>query len=171
METIMSDAFTADEVFRIAEQIEINGVEFYSAASQRFSDPAAKKLLAELADMERGHQKLFESMRAELAGRFNPDPEGEAMQYLRALAAGRVFVPAARKPVVSGKETLADLLRTAVQAEKDSVTFYLGIASMLQAPRHREQVNKIIAEEMRHVTMLSSQLAKTPGAEKWSNAE
>lgn len=167
----MSDAFTADEVFRIAEQIEINGAQFYAAAADRAADPSARKLLAELAEMERGHQKLFAAMRTELAGRFNPDPEGEAMQYLQALAAGRVFVPAARKPAVSGKETPAELLRIAVQAEKDSVTFYLGIVSMLESPRHREQVNRIIAQEMRHVTMLSAQLERTPGAENWSNAE
>ena len=52
--------FNADEVFEMAEQIEVNGARFYRASADKF--PALKELLLELAAMEDDHQKTFAAM-------------------------------------------------------------------------------------------------------------
>lgn len=166
----MSEAFSADEVLRIAEQIEANGIEFYTAASAQTKDAEASTMLADLAEMELGHKQIFAAMRAELASGPRQEPDPEAMQYLRALAGSRVF-DKANASKLAGSESLADILRMAVAAEKDSVTFYVGIVSMLSGPRDRERVNRVIAEEMKHVTMLTGHLNRLPGGQSWSNAE
>ena len=81
----MSMIFNADEVLKIAEQIERNGIEFYERAAERFDGDAARRL-RNLADMERTHEQVFASMRRELAKADQKlkafDPEGEAGRYL-----------------------------------------------------------------------------------------
>ena len=61
----MAIAFSADEVFQIAEQIERNGVSFYHRAAEIV--PEQQTLFGELADMEVTHEKTFAGMRAKLA--------------------------------------------------------------------------------------------------------
>ena len=61
--------YSVDEVMAMAEQIERNGAAFYTRAAQVVHDPATSELLARLADWERGHERLFARMRAEMAAR------------------------------------------------------------------------------------------------------
>ncbi len=85
--------FNADEVFEMAEQIEVNGARFYRAAAKKF--PALAQMLLELAAMEDEHQKTFAAMHAELSAAEQQqlvfDPDGEAQMYLRVMADGNVF--------------------------------------------------------------------------------
>ncbi|MBL7153969.1 MAG: rubrerythrin, partial [Phycisphaerae bacterium] len=62
---MMPMPFNADEVFEMAEQIEVNGARFYRAAAKKF--PALDQMLLELAAMEDEHQRTFAAMRAELS--------------------------------------------------------------------------------------------------------
>jgi Rubrerythrin. len=49
--------FNIDEIFEIAEQIERNGVIFYTRAAEKFSEYTKKSVFLNLADMERKHEK------------------------------------------------------------------------------------------------------------------
>ena len=62
----MSFDFNADEVFKIAEQIEINGAKFYRSAAEKITDPEKKKLLIHLAEMEDEHIQTFKTMHNQL---------------------------------------------------------------------------------------------------------
>ncbi|MBW2138188.1 MAG: hypothetical protein JRH06_11610 [Deltaproteobacteria bacterium] len=64
----MGYEFNADEIFQMAEQIEINGESFYREMSKKISDSSVRETLLDLAAMESEHRKVFASMRAELSG-------------------------------------------------------------------------------------------------------
>ena len=63
----MSYDFNADEIFEMAEQIERNGEEFYRKMAESISDAQVSQLFLDLAAMEAEHEKVFASMRADLA--------------------------------------------------------------------------------------------------------
>jgi rubrerythrin len=159
----MSMIFNADEVLKIAEQIERNGIEFYERAAERFDGDAARRL-RNLADMERTHEQAFATMRRELADAEQRlkafDPEGEAGRYLAAFADGQIFAPRADAAALFGPEsTERDILETAIGLEKDSVVFYVAIRDAVPEALGEDKINQIIQEEMAHIVLLSRTLA------------
>ncbi len=59
----MEDQFNAVEVFRIAEQVERDGAEFYRQAAELSGDMKVSAMFHELADWERVHEITFADMR------------------------------------------------------------------------------------------------------------
>jgi rubrerythrin len=162
----MSIPPTADEIFEIAEQIERNGARFYRRASQGFADAHARDLLLDLAIAEDEHEKTFATMRAELLQSERepraPDPYGEAILYVRGMADGVLFdVKADPSAQLTGKETMEDILRTAIGLEKDSIVFYLGMKDIVPERLSKQRIDDIIKEEMGHVAALSKALASS----------
>jgi len=161
----MSITFNADEIFEMAEQIERNGAKFYRKAAKGAAGASSKDTLLGLADMEVEHERTFAAMRVELStlerASASFDPEGQAALYLRAIADGHVFNPKADPSAkLTGKETPAQVFRTAIGLEKDSIVFYLGIQDLVGKTLGRDKIANIIQEEMSHVTLLSGELAK-----------
>ncbi len=156
----MSFEFNADEVFAVAEDIERNGAVFYRDAAKRTQDSVARKFLEDLAAMEDEHLRTFAAMRGGLTDRerrsMTFDPNDEAALYLGALADTRVFF---KKPI--NADSLEDIFKAAVLAEKDSIAFYLGMKEVVSGPAGRAKLEDIIKEEMRHVRVLSERLAAT----------
>ncbi|MGD2036914.1 MAG: ferritin family protein [Desulfobacterales bacterium] len=153
----MSYDFNADEVFEMAEQMERNGAKFYRDAAENTADPANKEMLMGLAEMEEAHEKLFESMRAELTAAEKVstvfDPTSEASLYLRALADTRVFF---EKEI--DVTSMVEILKSAIEAEKDSIVFYLGMKEAVPENLGRDRIEAIIKEEMGHIRLLSKEL-------------
>jgi rubrerythrin len=153
----MSYDFNADEVFEMAEQMERNGAKFYRDAAEAAADAANKEMLRGLAKMEEAHEKIFESMRAELTAAEKAstafDPSGEASLYLRALADSRVFF---KKEI--DVTSMVEILKSAIEAEKDSIVFYLGMKEAVPENLGRERIEAIIKEEMGHIRLLGTQL-------------
>jgi len=154
----MSYDFNADEVFQMAEQLERNGAKFYREAAAATEDADNRKMLLDLAAMEDEHEKTFKAMRAELTQQEKAstvfDPEGEAAQYLRALADTRVFF---EKEI--NVSSMKEILKAAVTAEKDSIVFYLGMKEVVPENLGKGRLDGIIKEEMRHIKLLSGKLA------------
>jgi len=153
----MGYEFNADEIFAMAEQIEKNGAAFYRKAAESLSDAAEKEFLLDLARMEDEHEETFKKMRAALSDAARTatvfDPQGEAEQYLKALADTRVFF---EKELDTG--SLEALLKDAVTAEKDSIVFYLGIQDLVPEGLGKAALDGIIREEMNHIKLLSKKL-------------
>ena len=153
----MSLDFNADEVFEIAEQIERNGAKFYRLASEGVGDENSKKFLIELAEMEDEHEKTFKILRSELTTNEKImttfDPEGDTEKYLRALADTRVFYE--KEIDISSIE---EILKKAITAEKDSIVFYLGMKDVVPVNLGKEKLDRIIKEEMDHISILSKKL-------------
>jgi rubrerythrin len=160
----MTIAPTADEIFEMAEQIERNGSRFYRRAAQGLSDSRARQLMLDLAAMEDQHEKVFAVMRADLLQQERqprvPDPYGEAILYVRGMADGHVFdVGKDPSERLTGKETMEDILTTAIGLEKDSIAFYLGLKEMVPERLSKQRIDDIIKEEMGHIGVLCKEMA------------
>lgn len=150
--------FNADEIFEMAQQLERNGADFYTRAAADSDDPEAQAFLQELAAMEVEHEKTFSSLRKQLSTQEKQstvfDPQGEAAQYLKALADTRVFF---EKQVDTS--SFKAILKEAIVAEKDSIIFYLGMRDMVPDEKGKNRIDAIIHEEMGHIKVLSRKLA------------
>ena len=159
----MSIQFNADEVFQMAEQIERNGKDFYTRAADRTAESRTAQFLLGLAAMEAEHEKIFAGMRAGLTDQERkatvPDPDNQALAYLRAWADGQVFDVRSRPAEkLTGKEKVEDVLRIAIGLEKDSIVFYLGMKDAVPERLGRSKIDRIIKEEMNHMSSLSRTL-------------
>jgi rubrerythrin len=160
----MAEIFNIDEVFEIAEQIERNGAQFYRKAAALFETSRAKNVLMDLAVMEDKHEKIFKELRQELkkkAGMEDSYIDEEPAQYLKAVAGGYVFPinvdPSER---LKADESLMDVLNFAIEIEKDSIVFYLGLREAMPEDLGRFDVSQIIKEEMRHISYITDLMHK-----------
>ena len=153
----MTYDFNADEIFQMAEEIERNGAAFYRDAEKAVSDPKEKALLNQLATMEDAHEKTFIAMRKALSEAEKNqtifDPNDEASLYLKALADTRVFF---KKEL--DMSSLKQILKGAIEAEKDSIVFYLGMKNAVPENLGKDKIEAIIQEEMGHIRLLSKEL-------------
>ena len=157
----MGMPFNADEIFAMAQEIERNGAKFYRVAAKKF--PAISTVLNELAEMEDKHLATFAAMQAQLdkAELESPvfDPDGQAQMYLRVMADEHVF-DTKSDPVklLANQKTPADVLKTAVGLEKDSIAFYVGLKEAVPHYAGKEKVEAIIKEEFGHIVILGQKL-------------
>ncbi len=162
----MSYDFSADEIFAMAEEIEMNGARFYRDAAAKVACGESKALLVSLATMEDEHLASFTGMRKKLPTAEKQstvfDPEGESALYLKSLADARVFTPAMdpakTAPNACSDGALLEILQYAVGREKDSIAFYLGLRELASTDEGRCRVDEIIKEEMNHVRLLNNQM-------------
>jgi rubrerythrin len=167
---MMAITYSAGEVFEIGVQIERNGARFYGRAAERLDDPAVCGLLEDLARMEEAHERVFRAMRRELADREQPetmfDPNAEAGEYLRAVAGGKVFDLRVDPTdwLEEGERSRQDVLRKAIQVEKDSIIYYLGIKEAVPEGLGRERIDGIIRQEMTHLSLLGTTLESAAGS-------
>ena len=159
----MAITFSADEIFEMALQLERNGARYYRKAAHGVSNSEFKKLFEELAEMEIDHEKTFAAMRDELTSdeRLQTvfDPDDEVGLYLRALADGRVFdIKTDPAQQLTGNETPADIIKTAIGLEKDSIIFYLGLENYVPPQAGKDKVRAIIQQEMGHIALLNEEL-------------
>jgi rubrerythrin len=158
-------SFSAVEIYGIAEQIERNGVQYYRTAADR-ADGELKTTLLDLAEMEADHEKTFARMRRQLESpelQLDDSPGDEPIaRYLQAMAEGRIFDlredPAAG--LADGQMDTQAVLRKAIDLEKDSIVFFLGLEQLVGSEQGRQQVHQIIREEIGHIGMLSQQLVE-----------
>ncbi|MDM8525868.1 ferritin family protein [Desulfococcaceae bacterium HSG8] len=155
----MAYDFNAEEIFKMAEQIERNGTKFYTTAAEKTDDPEARKFLLKLADMEVQHGKTFAALRTELSDKEKAptafDPGDEAGLYLQALADTRVFFEKE-----DDYSSMREILKSAIEAEKDSIVFYLGMKEIVPEKLGKDRIKSIIKEEMGHIRLLSKKLVE-----------
>ena len=157
----MTTLLTLDEIFAMAVRIESNGVVFYRAAAAK-ANKADADYLMKLAAMEDEHKRIFGDMRKRLASRKAAEPpRPDGGLYMAAIADGCRFEgSAAAAGQLTGKETMADVLRLAIHLEKESVLFYLGIRDVVPAADDKAKVDQIIEQEKSHIATLAGQLKK-----------
>ena len=160
----MGTPWNADEVLSMAVEIERNGRTFYLRGTEIVSDPEVKKLLSDLAEWEKGHEEIFASVRAELSDDERAstafDPDGEAELYLRAMADAHVFnVNEDAAAILSEGDTPAAVVRKALDFERDSILFFLGMKDLVPERLGTGKVDGIVKEEISHVAYLKRRLA------------
>jgi rubrerythrin len=153
--------FNADEVFEMAIRIEDNGAAFYRKAASLQSDASNREFLETLAVMEDHHRLAFEKMRKRLAEGEKTetvfDPEDELAHYLSSMADRH---GGEGSPVVAdgltGEETMAEIINTAIGLEKESILFYVGLKDMVPVEYGKDKIEEIIREEQRHIVQLKA---------------
>ncbi|MGM0427537.1 MAG: ferritin-like domain-containing protein [Thermodesulfobacteriota bacterium] len=171
--------FNADEVFRVAIEIERNGITFYEKGKEALQDEKLKEVFSNLENEEKKHLASFEEMRAELpeaakkstdydpADDIHRKADEEINQYIQDMADMNVF----RKPENVDKyirelRHVEDALRLGIRFEKDSIAFYLMLRDLTEEGKGREFVDDIIAQEGEHLKSLSRELRNEVGSEK-----
>ncbi len=158
----MSIEFNAFEAFQIAERIERNGAGFYRKAAELFDDPDISKMLLQLADWESGHERVFSNMRKQLSEEapgqriFKP----EDVPFDPKAMAGLAVFGVGKEPSVElcGEESIIDILKMAIEKEKDSIVYYTGLKGFVPAQAGRDKIDDVIREEYRHIGILSQSL-------------
>lgn len=164
----MSVTFNADEIFKIGVQIEKNGYAFYSAAAQRTDNDEIKQLLGELAHWEGRHIEIFEKLRKEFAAQADVmeefDPDNMVHLYLKSIADSKVFVKGQlMNSELDAYNSPSEILAAALAFEKDSVVFYSSMKEAVRSDLGKENVDKLIHEELLHVGIITQELAKLGG--------
>jgi rubrerythrin len=157
--------FNAREIFDIGVQIEVNGKAFYEAAAKKVAETAMKEFFLELAAWENTHITLFGELRDALpkaAGNVPLfDPNDEAAMYLQATADSHVFVKNKDMVgLVAGCKGPMEILDVAMTFEKDSVVYYTTMKKVVAPDLGQEKVDRLIDEEIKHISMLSQRKAK-----------
>ena len=158
--------FNATEVFRIAIEIKERCAAFYEKGQTVIPDPEVKQLFENLVREEMEHKAKIESLKANLpASAWTPtvsDPEQELDLYIKMMAEQHVFSSVgeldAQLAEIKGTK---DALKLALQLEKDSVIFFLGMQEATCEGKDRDLLALLIKEEQDHVRRLSLQVRKS----------
>lgn len=160
----MAMTFSADEVFEIAEKIEREAADYYQKAAKAAKDKEAGKVFSDFSAMETEHADTFAKMRQDLDQIDQVpttfDPDGEVVLYLQSFAQAHGWEgKSAQKDEFSGNETPQQILQSALGAEKNSVSFYMGIRNLVAREESKKQIDNIIKEEMQHIGVITAKLA------------
>lgn len=157
--------FSVLEAVEVAMQMEEEGIRFYALAEERSTDPEMKKLFAFLRDKEHQHIESFRSLYGDLSAREGtPDAElwlldTEVSSWFRAYVESTVFpAKGAAERAIGGLHGVVDILQLALRIEKDSILFYHELLAHAPWPEARELLDKVIAEERRHVLFIREKL-------------
>ena len=158
----MTVTFNAFEVFEIAEQIERNGTNFYIRAAELFDDPKISEMFLRLAEWEKQHEQTFARMKEQLSEKDQQQSSPESDDLLsdpRVMAGLAVFgIRSHPEKELHGRQSKTDILRRAVEKEKDSIVFYHGLKEFVPVGADRDRIDDIIKEEMKHIVILDQSL-------------
>ena len=162
--------FSILEAIEVALLMEEEGIRFYGLAEQQARDPEMKKLFSLLRDREHQHIESFRRLYGDLAAREgDPDAElwlldEEVSSYFRAAVDAAVFpTKGSAETAIGGLHGVTDILRFALRLEKDSILFYHALLGSAPWPEARELIEKVIAEERRHVVFIHERLSSLGG--------
>lgn len=152
--------FSDVEGLRIAMEIEARGMAFYQKAHEHAKQAEHKDLFLLLHHEEVAHFETFKNMYEEIkkqegAGDSEYLFDQEASRYLTVLAEAHVFPPGEKAAEAVAKlNTLEEILKLALQAEKDSILFYDELARQSKFEKAREIFKTLKEEEQKHVVKL-----------------
>ncbi len=159
----MDTIFDIDKIFEIVKNMELDGAKFYRQAAEKTSNEDIKQVLLDLAAMEDGHLKIFEQMRKELSEQNKNKnllaSDNQAALYLKTMTDNRggesIKSPLER---LSGNETIKEILEIAIDGEKASVLFYIGLKELVPNRANKDQIEAVIKEEYSHLVALNLNL-------------
>ena len=145
---------TALEGLKTAVQMEIDGKQFYLQASQKSSNEAGKKLLAELATEEDVHRQKFEEIFESIRDK-NAWPEAsfksDGGSHLRTLFS--IAIGQAGKSFKALDSEL-EAVQTAVDMEGKTYDFYISQSLSTSYTAAREFYEALAAQEREHQLIL-----------------
>ena len=145
--------FSLGDVLDLAVQIEKNGEKVYRNALKQVSNASLMSLLEWLADEEVQHARKFADFKQKV-GETTDDPELEEMcrNILEGVLGTQAF--SLQDADFSTMEGIEDLLKVAIEFEKDTVLFCEMIGNFIEEEETLEHLKVIIEEENLHVRSL-----------------
>ena len=151
--------FSIGDIIDLAIQIEENGEKVYRKAVEKAPNSSLSSLLQWLADEEAKHIRWFNELR-EVTNSTPVDPQLEELgkNILRSVVGEQSF--SLDEADFSRIDTVKDLLRLAIEFQKDTILFYEMIQTFVQDNEGLDQLGEIIEEETRHIGLLEEYLVK-----------
>ncbi|XER07177.1 hypothetical protein SRRS_27270 [Sporomusa rhizae] len=151
----MGNLFSDLEGLRIAIDMEARGRDFYKKAYEQAETKSHKDLFMFLMNEESKHYEQFTGIYQKLRESKNYDSDDylfdpETSKYLTALAEPCIFP----KDKEERAKTLTDIIKAAIQDEKDSILFYDALAKYAKFEEARNIFNLLKEEEQKHVVKL-----------------
>jgi rubrerythrin len=143
------------DIIDIAVQIEQNGERVYRNAAGNIKDPSLRSILKWLADEEARHIKWFEALKTTVSddGDF-PEQEKMGKELLRDAVGAHSFT--LEDADFSSMGNIEDLLRLAVEFEKDTALFYKMLQPLIEDQTTLDQLHVIVQEEENHARRLTA---------------
>ena len=149
--------FSIQDIIDLAIQIEENAERVYRKASGKIPNPSLVSVLQYLADEEIEHARWFSELKQKVT-KTTDDPQIAEMgkRILLGLLGDETF--SLKDADFSKMERIEDLLRLAIEFERDSVLFYEMIRSFLETRETLDHLDEIIKEEKSHIRKLQESL-------------
>ena len=146
--------FTISEIVDFAIRIEENGQKIYCDALEEVSDPTIISLLRWLAHEESEHVQWFSDLKGTLKEEAVDIQVGEmGRSLLLGIVGDQTF--SLKERDLSTIADAKELLKIALDFEKDTVIFYEMMGTFVQEDAALARLNQIIQEENRHISMLT----------------
>ena len=147
--------YTVAELVEISVKIEEQGQSFYSAAAETIEDKSAKEVLLQLAQDEKRHSRIFQSLLPNGTGVL---PE-EAAPYIKGLVETSVLKYLRASEDHLATDSPVQLLEFALGFEKETLLFYFSIREFMDR-RGQTVLRKIIGEEESHVRRILEMISE-----------
>ena len=133
---------------------------FYGKLAENATDPAIKSLLKKLSEEEKAHARLISLMAPKSTTKEQLNKAfAESASFSAATAAALKQVD---DPNLAFK-TVDDILKFAIQAEKDVYVFYGYLYGSIESGELKDQVSELMEFELKHIGRIAEQLAKIQG--------
>jgi rubrerythrin len=153
---------SVNEVIEFALNIERNGRDFYETALQRKDlDAKARELITMLRNEEINHESYFKTLGQsdDLAEFMNPDGWNQTSAYLNSIVKAHIFTKPGAAIALAGKaESVEDILKFAIQFEKDTLLYFHSLKEKTNSDAARNAINSILNEEVKHLAVLQDHL-------------
>ena len=152
--------FSLKDIIDIAVQLEQNGERVYRNAAEKIENPSLRSLLQWLADEEVKHMEWFEALIDTMPANGDfPEQEKMGRALLQNAIGAQSFT--LEDTDFSSMEKIEDLLKLAIEFEKDTVLFYGMLQPLIEDQKTLEQLHTIIQEEENHVRHLKKVLSES----------
>jgi rubrerythrin len=147
------------ETLKIAENIELEGLRFYTEAMNKAENDEVKNIFKLLADEEKGHSILFAKLynEAKNESQNNDDYIYDEITsaYLKALADTALFnINGITNDKLKDVKDSKEALLMGIQAEKDAILLYTKMHQVSKFENTKKYLGELIIEENGHLEKL-----------------
>lgn len=156
--------FTFADIRNIAVQIEKNGEETYRNAGRIVAAPELARLMNWMADEEKSHAEWFAALGADRPlSAEQREVEAMGKSLLQEMIRGNDFLLAQSE--LEKAKTIAEVISRSRTFEQDTILFYEFLLGLLDDQYTADQLQRIIAEERRHLHKLTQMARNLPAGD------
>jgi rubrerythrin len=148
--------FDANDILKVAVNIEENGEQFYRYAVGLTEDKETKELFEYLANEEVNHQRTFQDLLSKMpASTPRESYPGEYLAYIQSYTDKIIFTKEELEEKLPEIKDILSAIDFAIQRELDSILYYHEMKNFVSEHQHRS-IDQIINEERKHFSNLAT---------------